>query len=192
EKKRKAALSSSPAFSTTAADVPRPRLPSAALRDAPHEEPKTPADPLVPAPGQGASDVLATKLNKLNFQNDTVFARSAETAESRSMDRLRNEEKAMELRDQQLFASAATPKKLLGVLGETVTQDDGIETRPSKLTRENIEKLSRNAPLSHITQPDVDTSSLDVTVDSTAPPRVGRPSMGTRLKSDGDKTVLPE
>ncbi|KAH0257891.1 hypothetical protein KCU91_g16108, partial [Aureobasidium melanogenum] len=192
EKKRKAALSSNPAVSTKAVDVPRPALPSAALENAPQEEIKTPADLLVPAPDQGASDVLATKLSKLNYQNDTVFARSAETAESRSMDRLRNEEKAMQLRDQQLFASAATPKKLLGVLGETVTQDDEIETRPSKLTRENIEKLSQNAPLSHVTQPDVDTSSLDVTVDSNAPQRMGRPSIGTRLKSDGDKTVLPE
>lgn len=192
EKKRKAAFSSNTVASPGAIDIPRPILPSAPAADAPQQEPVTPADLLVPTPGQGPSDVLASKLNKLNFQNDTVFARSAETAESRSMDRLRNEEKAMQLRDQQLFASAATPKKLLGVLGETVSQDDGIETRPSKLTRENIEKLTRNAPLSHVAQQDVDTSSLDVTVDSNAPQRVGRPSMGTRLKSDGDKTILPE
>ncbi|KAI4724511.1 hypothetical protein E4T49_07779 [Aureobasidium sp. EXF-10728] len=190
EKKRKAALSSSPAVSPSAAEVPPPPLPtSAPSRDTVQEELRTPVDLLTPTSGP---DILATKLNKLNFQNDTAFARSAETAESRSMDRLRNEEKAMQLRDQQLFASAATPKKLLGVLGETVTTEDVIENRPSKLTRENIEKLTRNAPLDHIIQPDVDTSSLDVTIDSNAPARPGRPSIGTRMKSDGEKTVLPE
>lgn len=192
EKKRKAALSSSPAVSPMAVEIPQPHLPSAPPRHVAQKEPKAPADLLDPRKGQGASDVLATKLNKINFQSDTVFARSAETAESRSMDRLRNEEKAMQLRDQQLFASAATPKKLLGVLGETASQDDVPETQPSALTRENIEKLTRHAPLDHVTQPDVDTSSLDVTVDSNVQQRLGRPSMGTRMKSDGDKTVLPE
>jgi len=188
EKKRKAGLSSSPAVAARAVDVPQPALP----KNVAQKERKTSEDSLTPKKGQGASDVLATKLNKLNFQSDSVFARSAETAESRSMDRLRNEEKAMQLRDQQLFASAATPKKLLGVLGDTATQEEATETRPSALTRENIEKLTRNAPLDHVTQPDVDTSSLDVTVDSNAQSRPGRPSMGTRMKSDGDKTVLPE
>lgn len=190
EKKRKASLFSSPAVSPM--EIPPPRLPSAPPRSVAQKEMKPSVDQPVPRKGQGASDVLATKLNKLNFQSDTVFARSAETAESRSMDRLRNEEKAMQLRDQQLFASAAPPKKPLGVLAETVTQDDVTETQPSKLTRENIEKLTRNTPLDHLTQPDVDTSSLDVTVDSNVPQRLGRPSIGTRMKSDGDKTVLPE
>jgi response regulator RpfG family c-di-GMP phosphodiesterase len=192
EKKRKAALSQSPAVSPMAVEIPQPQLPSVPSRNVAQKETKASVDQPIPRKGQGASDVLATKLNKLNFQSDTAFARSAETAESRSMDRLRNEEKAMQLRDQQLFASAATPKKLLGVQGETSTQDEVTETRPSKLTRENIEKLTRSTPLDHITHADVDTSSLDVTVDSNVPQRLGRPSMGTRMKSDGDKTVLPE
>lgn len=192
EKKRKAALSSIPAVATKSVESPRPHLPSAAPSNVAQKEPNTTVDLLTPEKGQGASDVLATKLNKLNFQSDTVFARSAETAESRSMDRLRNEEKAMQLRDQQLFASAATPKKLLGVLGDTATQEEAAETRPSALTRENIEKLTRNVPPDHVSQPDVDTSSLDVTVDSNVQSRIGRPSMGTRMKSDGDKTILPE
>jgi len=189
EKKRKAALSSSPAVSPRAVEIPQPQLPTAPPKTVAQKESSATVD--MPT-AQGASDILATKLNKLNFQNDTVFARSAETPESRSMDRLRNEEKAMQLRDQQLFASAATPKKLLGVLGESSSQDDGSETQTSALTRENIEKLTRHAPLDHVTHPDVDTSSLDVTVDSSAQQRLGRPSIGTRMKSDGDKTVLPE
>jgi CheY-like chemotaxis protein len=192
EKKRKAALFSSPAVSPGVVEVPQPRLPSALSRGLSQKETKSSVDPSVPRKGQGAPDVLATKLNKLNFQSDTAFARSAETAESRSMDRLRNEEKAMQLRDQQLFASAATPKKLLGVVGETTTQEGVTETQPSKLTRENIEKLTRNTPMDRVAQADVDTSSLDVTVDSNVPQRPGRPSMGSRMKSDGDKTILPE
>lgn len=192
EKKRKAALSSSPAVSPRAVETSQPHLPSAPSSNVVPKEPKPSENMYVTGKSQGASEVLATKLNKLNFQSDTVFARSAETAESRSMDRLRNEEKAMQLRDQQLFASAATPKKLLGVLGESEPQDDVPATQPSALTRENIEKLTRHAPLDHMNLPDVDTSSLDVTVDSNAQQRLGRPSMGTRMKSDGDKTVLPE
>jgi hypothetical protein len=192
EKKRKASFVSSPAVSPSVVEIPQPRLPSAPPKSIPQKETKTSADLPVPRKGQGASDVLATKLNKLNFQSDSMFARSAETAESRSMDRLRNEEKAMELRDQQLFASAATPKKLLGVLAETSAQDGVTSTQPSKLTRENIEKLTRNTPMDRVAQADVDTSSLDVTVDSNVPQRAGRPSMGTRMKSDGDKTILPE
>lgn len=192
EKKRKAALSSITTVATKTVETPQPHLPSAVSSDVAQKESKTSANLPTPEKGQEASDVLVTKLNKLDFQSDSVFARSAETAESRSMDRLRNEEKAMQLRDQQLFASAATPKKLLGVLGDTATQEEVTGTRPSALTRENIEKLTRNVPLDHVNQPDVDTSSLDVTVDSNAQSRLGRPSMGTRMRSDGDKTVLPE
>ena len=143
---------------------------------------------------QQVTDVLATKLNKLIFQNDSMFARSAETAESSSMVRLRNEEKAMQLRDQALFESANIPIEPLRVSNETTTTHHPVsDVRPSKLTRENIEKLARTGPADLVSQQDVDTSSLDVTVNShTQRQRTGRPSMGTRMKSDGEKTVLPE
>ncbi|THY75273.1 hypothetical protein D6C87_00535 [Aureobasidium pullulans] len=194
EKKRKAALSPPSVATQTPkpAGNPQDHPQSGPSRDTAHEEQQPDTEIRPTTSEQRASDVLSTKLNKLNFQNDSVFARSAETAESRSMDRLRNEEKAMQLRDQQLFASAATPKKLLGIPAETATQDSVTDDQPSKLTRENIEKLTRNGPLDHVVQPDVDTSSLDVTVDSIAQHRTGRPSIGARMKSDGDKTVLPD
>ncbi|KAI5203811.1 hypothetical protein E4T38_05036 [Aureobasidium subglaciale] len=194
EKKRKTALSSNTPTnkSPVPTSIPQPPPQSGPSRDNVQEEAQPKMDIRPTTSGQRATDVLSTKLNKLNFQNDSVFARSAETAESRSMDRLRNEEKAMQLRDQQLFASAATPTKLLGIPGETPAQDNVTDARPSKLTRENIEKLTRNGPLAHVSQPDVDTSSLDVTVDSIAQRRSGRPSIGARMKSEGEKTVLPE
>jgi CheY-like chemotaxis protein len=192
EKKRKAGLG--PNITITQSLKPRPIRQSSLLSDTvesaanvvPHSEQKEDLT-------TSASDALANKLNILNFQNDTVFARSAETPESRSMDRLRSEEKAMQLRDQQLFASATTPTKLLRPSTElaTAVQDTTTDACPPPLTRENIEKLTRTGPADRVSQTEMDTSSLDVTINSVTHQRSERPLMASRNKSDGEKTILP-
>lgn len=195
EKKRKSTSTSNPTVVPvpSSESTPKPSHETTKLENAAQQggQPGLVASPIRSA--QQPSDALETKLNKLAFQNDSVFARSAETAESRSMDRLRNEEKAMQLRDQQLFASATAPKKPQGTSDEQATaQEVMTDARPSRLTRENIEKLTRTGPIDRVGQPDVDTSSLDVAVDSTTQQRSGRPSIGNRMKSNGERTVLLE
>lgn len=156
--------------------------------------------PAIPKANDSPSpDILTKKLNKLEFASTAALERSSETPDSRAMRALRNEEKAMLLRDEQLIASGDNPKDPLsrGIGEESMHSDiSPTDLKPPKLTRENIERLvdsANKAEFSHKGTDDEDASSLAVALDDVSVrPRTSRPILGERLRSDGEKTVLPD
>lgn len=155
-----------------------------------------PSPAIAEAPPAANPEKLVSKLNELDFVSTSALARSSETPESRALQHLNNEEKAIQLRNEQLIESGNDPKEQFVRGGTFSDEKGGARAINQKLTRENVEKLVEDAKedgaSSHTRASDDDTSSLAVGVDVSVRPRNTRPSLGERKMSDSERTVLAD
>lgn len=155
--------------------------------------PSLPSPALVLEEPNANPNKLTSKLDKLNYASKSALERSAETPDTRAMRHLHNEEKAMQLRDEQLMGSS----KQQFNRGQGRSEEARPRASTQKLTRENIKKLSDDkegdSARGHTRMSDEETSSLAVGADDASlRPRSTRPTLGDRVQSDSEKTVLAE
>ena len=116
-------------------------------------------------------DKLASKLTQLDYVSKSALARSIETPESRAMRHLHNEEKAMQLRDEQLIASGNDPKDHFT---RGASDDDDVVGNAGvgdqRLTCENVKKLADDEKdeIGGRAKLDAKSSSMVVALDDTS------------------------